>query len=366
MIKRFLVAIVLLGLVVGGIVGVNLFRDRMVAGIFANMQPPPVTVSVIEARPAAWRPGLYAIGTAGAARGVDLAVEAGGIVAEILFAANDRVTTGQPLLQIRDEIERADLAAAEASLELSQAELERATALQERGVSTAESVEVAQADLTNARSQVTRLTAILEQKVVTAPFDGVIGIPQVDVGQYVTPGDVLATLQDLDTMRVDFSVPEQQIRTVEIGLPVTVTSEIGGSPYSGRIAGVEPKIDPNSRLVTVRADVENSDGSLNPGQFLRVRVELPEEPGVIALPQTVVTSTLYGDSVYVVRDGETEGELRVEQVFVQVGRRSGDLVEIVSGVEAGDRVVTAGQNRLTGGARVTIDNTISPVTALAD
>lgn len=366
MIKRFLVAIVLLGLVVGGIVGVNLFRDRMVAGIFANMQPPPVTVSVIEARPAAWRPGLYAIGTAGAARGVDLAVEAGGIVAEILFAANDRVTTGQPLLQIRDEIERADLAAAEASLELSQAELERATALQERGVSTAESVEVAQADLTNARSQVTRLTAILEQKVVTAPFDGVIGIPQVDVGQYVTPGDVLATLQDLDTMRVDFSVPEQQIRTVEIGLPVTVTSEVGGSTHSGRIAGIEPRIDPNSRLVTVRADVENPDGSLNPGQFLRVRVELPEEPGVIALPQTVVTSTLYGDSVYVVRDGETEGELRVEQIFVQVGRRSGDLVEIVSGVEAGDRVVTAGQNRLTGNALVTIDNTISPVTALME
>ncbi len=366
MIQRLLIAVVFLAIVVGGIVGFNLFRDNIIADVFANMQPPPVSVSVVEAQPITWRPGLEAIGTARAVRGVDLAVEAGGVVSEVLFAAGDRVETGQRLLQIRDEVERADLAAAEASLQLSQTELNRALTLQERGVSAGATVDSAQASATNARSQVVRLTAILEQKALEAPFAGITGIPQIEVGQYVEPGTVYATLQNLDTMRVDFSVPEQQVRTVEVGMPVTVTSEVGGAAFKGKISGIEPKIDPNSRLVTVRADVENPDGSLNPGQFLRVRVELPEESGVIALPQTVLSSNLYGDSIYVVRDVEGEEDaLAVEQVFVQVGRRSLDFVEILEGVAPGDRVVTAGQNRLSGGARVTIDDSPSPFVAPA-
>lgn len=372
MIKRLLIAVVFLALVVGGIVGFNLFRDGIIADVFANMQPPPVAVSVVEAQPITWRPGLEAIGTANAARGVDLAVEAGGVVQEILFSANDRVEAGQRLLQIRDQIERADLAAAEASLELSQTELARARTLQERGVSAGATVETAQASATNARSQVLRLTAILEEKALEAPFAGITGIPQVDVGQYVEPGTVYGTLQDLDTMRVDFSIPEQQVRDVEVGLPVTVTSEVGGASFKGKITGIEPKIDPNSRLVTLRADVENPDGALNPGQFLRVRVELPEESDVIALPQTALSSNLYGDSIFVVRDVEgedgvevEEGALAVEQVFVKVGRRAMEFVEILEGVAPGDRVVAAGQNRLSGGARVTLEEGASPFAAPA-
>jgi len=361
MIKRLVLAVVLLGVVVGGIVGFNLFRDKMIADIFANMAPPPVGVATIEAEPIVWRPGLEAIGTASAAHGVDLSIEAGGVVEAVLFAANDRVDARQHLVQIRDEIERADLAAAQASLDLSIAELGRARQLQERGVSTATSVEVAEADATNARSQVARLTAILEQKALEAPFAGVVGIPRVEVGQYVEPGTVYATLQDLDTMRVDFSVPEQQVRLIQIGMPVTATTEAGGGTYRGRVAGIEPKIDPNSRLVTVRADVENPDRSLNPGQFLRVRVELPEEQDVMALPQTALSSNLYGDSVFIVRDGEEAGALKVEQVFVKIGRRSLGYVEIVEGVAPGDRVVTAGQNRLTSGAPVTLDEMPAPV-----
>ena len=142
MIKRLIIAVVLLGVVVGGIVGFNLFRDRIIADVFANMQPPPVGVSVIEAEPITWRPGIEAIGTASAARGVDLSVEAGGVVEEILFTANDRVEAGQRLLQIRDQIERADLAAAQASLQLSQTELRRVLQLQERGVGSGASVEI--------------------------------------------------------------------------------------------------------------------------------------------------------------------------------------------------------------------------------
>lgn len=386
MIKRLIFGILFVGLIVGGIVWFNFFRDQMIAGFFAGQQPPPVTVSVVEAEPVIWRPGIEAIGTARAAQGVNLAVEAGGIVEVVHFSANDRVEEGELLVQIDDTIEEADLAAAQASLDLSQEALGRAETLQERGVSAATNVDIAQAEATNARSQVVRLTAVMEQKALTAPFAGVIGIPQVDPGEYVTPGTVYATLQDLDTMRVVFSVPEQQIRLIAIGMPVTVSTEVGTTTLTGEISAIEPRIDANTRLVTVRAEVDNPEGELNPGQFLRVRVELPPEEGVIALTQTAVTSNLYGDSVYAVRPAEPEAEavasgaataapdggadadpeaLAVEQVFVTTGRRSGSLVEILEGVEAGDIVVTAGQNRLSGGASVTIDNSVNPVAALS-
>jgi membrane fusion protein (multidrug efflux system) len=371
MIKRLVLAIVLLALVVGGIVGFNLFRSRMISDFFAGQQPPPVTVSVIEAEPLTWRPGIEAIGTARAAQGVDLAVEAAGVVEEVLFNANERVEAGELLLQIDDTIEQADLAAARAALELAESELERFQTLRQRGITPTTNVDTAQAAATEARSQVVKLTAILEQKALKAPFDGIIGIPRVDVGGYVIPGTVYATLQDLETMRVDFSVPEQQIRLIEIGMPVTASSEVGEVELTGQVIGIDPKIDPNTRLVNIRAEVENPDGEINPGQFLRVRVELPEEEDIIALPQTAVSSNLYGDSVYVVRApevGEEDGQegnepARVEQVFVRIGRRSLGLVEIIEGVEPGERVVTAGQNRLSSGSPVTIDNSVDPALA---
>jgi membrane fusion protein, multidrug efflux system len=365
MIWRLIVAVVLLVVVVGGIVGFNVFRDQAIQGYFASMQPPPVTVSVIEAKAAPWQPELEAIGTANAAQGVDLGIEAAGIVREILFKANDRVEQGQRLFQIDDRVERADLEAARARLSLAQETLKRVETLRERGVVPVSDLDVARADAANASAVVVRLQAVLEQKALEAPFSGMIGIPKVEVGGYVETGTVYATLQDIDTMRVDFSIPEQQIRLIEIGMPVIVSSEVGGTELDGQIVAIEPKIDPNSRLVGVRAVVEEANGQINPGQFLRVRVQQPVEPSVIALPQTTVTSNLYGDSVYVVRkDGEAEdAPLKVEQVFVDAGRRARGLVEIARGLEPGDQVVTAGQNRLSGGATVVIDNTVNPATA---
>jgi membrane fusion protein (multidrug efflux system) len=363
MIWRLFLAVVLLVVIVGGIVGFNMFRDNMIAGYFASMQPPPVAVSTVEVEPATWYPGLEAIGTAHSNSGVELAVETGGIVEEIAFQANEKVTAGEHLMQIDDIVERADLAASQAELDLAETQLTRAEELRARGVTAISDLDQAQASATSARAQVERLTAVMDQKSLEAPFEGIIGIPQVDVGAYVTPGTVFATLQDLDNMRVDFSVPEQQIRLVEIGMPVTLTTEIGATTLKGEITATEPRIDPNSRLVNIRAIFDNpAEGGVNPGQFLRVRVELPAEENVIALPQTVVSSTLYGDSVFVVRtEGEgDQAESKVEQVFVKTGRRSLGLVEIVEGLKDGDIVVSAGQNRLTGGARVTVDNTVNP------
>lgn len=367
MIWRLILAVVLLVVVVGGIVGFNLFRDKMIAGYFAGMQPPPVTVSTTKVEPAVWKPGLEAIGTARALQGVELAVETAGIVKDVLFQANDEVEAGQHLAQLDDAIERADLAASQAELDLAETQLARARELRQRGVTAINDLDVAQAGASSARSQVVKLTAVMNQKSLEAPFSGTIGIPQVDVGEYVVPGTVYATLQDLDNMRVDFSVPEQEIRLVQNGMPVTVSTEVGNTTLQGSISAIEPRIDPNSRLVTIRAEVDDPGHSINPGQFLRVRVELPEEPDVIAMPQTVLSTTLYGDSVFVVRtEGEGDAAKRtVEQVFVKAGRRSGGLVEIVTGLQAGDEVVNAGQNRLTSGATVVVDNSVMPGGAAA-
>ncbi|WP_417808429.1 efflux RND transporter periplasmic adaptor subunit [Thioclava sp.] len=364
MIKRLLIAIVLLVLVVGGIVGYNMFRSKMIAQYFATMKQPPVAVSVSEVKPITWTPGLEAIGTASAAQGTDLAVEMGGTVQEINFKSNDKVTKGQLLLKIDDRSERADLEAANAGLDLAETSLKRARELSQRGVSATSNLDQAEATAQEARASVAKLQAVLEKKRLVAPFDGVVGIPQVELGQYVATGATFATLQDRDHMRVDFTLAEQQARQAVVGQAVEVTTEDGTLDLKGEITGVEPKIDANSRLVTLRADVANDDERLTPGQFVHVRVVLPEEKNVIALPQTVVSSNLYGDSVFVVRKETPEGsdkpQLVAKQVFVTLGRRSGTLIEITKGLKAGDLVVNAGQNKLTSGATVSIDNTISP------
>ena len=363
MIKRLLIAIVALVIVAGGIIGYNLFVGKMIAGIFANMKAPPVAVSVTQVTAADWQPGLEAIGTAAAVQGTDLATEAAGIVREIRFTANDRVEKGQALVQIDDRQERADLDSARAALTLAETALTRARELRQKGVSATSALDEAEAKAIEARATVAQLEATLSTKQLTAPFGGTIGIPKIEIGAYVTPGTVFATLQDRSRMRVDFTLTESEAALVSPGMSVTVTSEVGDVSAEGKITGIEPKIDPNSRLVTLRADVPNDGDKLTPGQFLRVRVALPVEKNVIALPQTVVSSSLYGDSVFVVREEKAEGSdttsLQARQVFIKVGRHFDDKVEIRTGLQSGDLVVNAGQNKLSSGATVKIDNSQS-------
>jgi membrane fusion protein, multidrug efflux system len=389
MIKRMVIAIVLLGVICGGLVGFNLFRQQAIEEFFATMQPPAVTVSASEVEATTWQPVIEAFGTVGAAQGVDLAVQTSGVVEEILFTANDRLDEGQLLVQIDDAIERADLIAARAAVERDRQALERVRTLSERGVSSSANLETAESDLAASISQLQRLEAVLEQKAVKAPFSGIIGIPRIEVGQYVSAGTEIATLQNLDRMRVDFTVREQDLGRIEIGQSVRSGVAADELSFHGQITGIEPKIDPASRLVSIRAEIENAEGELRPGQFARVEVVLPEEGGILAVPQTAVISSLYGDYVYVVSRqpakepgaGEEEpltssvsGEARAQgadaddeeppliarQVFVRTGRRSGGIVEIVEGLEVGQLVVTAGQNKLSNGARVVVDNTIDP------
>ncbi|MCG6122841.1 MAG: efflux RND transporter periplasmic adaptor subunit [Microvirga sp.] len=357
MIKRFIIAIVLLGVVGGGLVWFNFFRDRMIGEFFANRPVPAMVVSTVEAQPSVWRPAINAIGTVNASQGVDLTVETNGVVKEILFTSNQSVAAGDVLLRLDDDVQRADFEAARTQSELDTVSLERTRDLQTRGVATNVSLDAAQAAAQASEARMERARAILEQRQLVAPFSGTIGIPRVDLGQYVMSNVVVATLQDIETMRVDFTLPEQQLPNIAIGQPLHVRIEGVERDFDGVITGIDPRVDPASRMVSVRGAIENADNGLTPGQFVRIAVDLPEEPAVIALPQTAVVSSLYGDFVYVVRPSEDDAErLEARQAFVQIGRRSGALVELRGGVEAGDRIVSVGQNRLSNGSPVTLDN----------
>ncbi|TPL86855.1 efflux RND transporter periplasmic adaptor subunit [Mesorhizobium sp. B2-3-14] len=308
--RVFIVIVVLavLVIVVGGIVGFNFLRDNGIKQYFATMKPPAATVSTTIAKPSNWTPGVEAIGTVRAVRGVDLTVETAGIVKEIPFHANQKVAANAVLLQLDDAVERADLDAQKAQAALDQTTLTRAVELTRRGVGSDSTLDTARAAASASASQVTRLQAVLDQKQLTAPFAGTVGIPRIDLGQYLAPGTAVVTLQDLDTMRVDFSVPEQQLPLLKIGQ--TVRLGLGGSddmPFAGAIRGIDPKIDPSSRLVNIRAEVANPEGKLTPGQFVQVRVELPEEQNVLSLPQTALTTSLYGDYIFVVQPAKPAG-----------------------------------------------------------
>lgn len=387
MIKRFIIAFILVVLVVGGLVGFNIFRDQAIEQFFANMPRPAVTVSTAVVEPAEWTPGVTAIGTVNAARGVDLSVETAGVVKEIGFSANQHVEEGAILLQLDDAVQRADLDASKTQAALDQQMLDRALELRKRGVGSEVAVEAIKAAAENSKLQVAKLQAVLDQKQLQAPFRGTIGIPKIEAGQYVAPGTVVATLQDLETMRADFSIPEQQLALLKIGQAVRFGLSENDLPFTGSITGIEPRVNPATRLVAVRTDITNPDGRLSPGQFVQVRVELPKEDGILAIPQTALVTSLYGDYVFVVRPAENKAApanadpakagaavaaekttaseeakpaLAAMQIFVKPGRRSGGLVEILEGIAAGDEIVTAGQNRLSNGASVAVDNTVQP------
>ncbi|WRH61715.1 MAG: efflux RND transporter periplasmic adaptor subunit [Fuscovulum sp.] len=364
MVKRLIIAIILLGAIGGGLVWFNMFRDNMITQIFANMPQQPATVSTVEAKPVTWTPVIEAIGTVNAAQGVDLTVESAGVVKEILFQPNTTVEAGALLLRLDDVVQTADVEAARTQAELERGNLARAQDLTRRGVTTNVSLDQTQAAAQAAEAQLARANAVLEQRQLAAPFAGTIGLPRVDLGQYVAPGTIVATLQDISSMRVDFSLPEQDLPLLSIGQKIEVQIEGLDETFPGELTGIDPRVDPATRLVALRGSITNAQGKLTPGQFVRIQVGLPAEEGVIALPQTALSTSLYGDYVYLVRPSEEDAEkLVVAQVFVKPGRRSGGVVEIAEGVASGDQVVSAGQNRLSNGQPAIVDNAVNPAAA---
>jgi membrane fusion protein (multidrug efflux system) len=384
------VILLLVVAVCGGLIWFNFFRDKMIEQFFAHFPVPTITVSTVEVAPQKWTPGIDAIGTISASQGVEVAGQVAGVVKSVNFKGNDKVAAGTVLVEIDDSLERAGLAAAQSTVAVNQDALDRTEQLFKRNFATSADLQAAQNKLALAKGVIDQINATVAQKAIMAPFGGVTGIPKVVVGQNIQAGAPVATLQDLSKMRVDFTIPEQQLKDLWIDEPVSLGLTEDHLDYKGTITGIDPKIDPESRLVDVRAVVDNANGELRPGQFARVRAQLHEEPAVIALPQTAVVMSLYGSYVYQVVEAPPAPppppgaapaasappaaapgappapagpQLIAKQIFIETGRRSGTQIEVTKGIAPGMKIVSSGQNKLSNGSHVVVDNSVNPANA---
>ena len=359
LVVRFLIVVLLVGGLGGGLWFFNEFRSKAVADFFASNVPPPTPVSAARAEAGPMARYLGGIGSLAAVRQVEISPEVEGRVTAILFEPGASVKQGDPLVQLNDAPERADLANYEAQVKLAQANLARTQRLARSDFATQASVDQNTALLEQAQAGIAKTQALIAQKLVRAPFDGQLGIRKVEFGQQVRPGDDLVTLTDLERLYVNFTVPEQARARVQVGQDVEVTIDAYPSRvFKAKLLTIEPQIDPSTRTIRLQAQMDNEDRALLPGMFANARLVLPPEPEVVTVPETAVTRTLYGDSVFVVREEGRGQNGEPVQKALQTVVRAGDVVEgrvaILDGIKAGDLVVSSGQLKLQNGAAVRV------------
>lgn len=357
--KRMLLMIFFI-LLLAGALGFG-FYQHVQTLIASAPKPTPATVSAIEVKAEAWQPELTAVGSLSAVNGVDVATQVAGIVSEIPVKSGVKVASGAVLLKLNADPDEAQLTSLEAAAELSATVLKRDSQLITGTAVTQATIDADTADLKSKNALVAQQKALIAEKTVTAPFGGELGIVQVNLGQYLTPGTVIATLQDLSAMHDDFLVPQSAVGKIAVGQPVAVTVDaLPGKSFQGVISAISPKVDPNTRNVTVRATVPNPDELLRPGMFVRTSVETGKPEQLLTLPSTAITYNSYGATVFVVKPAESGSGKIVQQVFVTTGDKRGDQVSVLKGLEAGQQVVTSGQLKLSSGGAVVIDNSVQP------
>ncbi len=345
-----------------GIKGLQI--SKMMAAAKA-MTPPPQTVSSAEVREENWAPVLSAIGSVSAVQGAIIAAELGGVVSDIKFENGGVAKKGDVIMKLDASQEEALLRSAEAEAELARTDLERTQGLASQKV-------VSKAELDAAESKFRRLTAIVDQmrssirkKTLVAPFDGQLGIRQVNVGQMINPGQQVVALTSLDPVYVDFALPQQHLGKLSPGLEVRVTTDaLPGRVFPGKLTAVNSMVDTATRNVSVQATLENPDHALRPGMFAKAEVVLPEKSPALIIPGSAVSYAPFGDSVFVIekkKDEKTGKESQaIRQQFVRVGESRGDFVSITQGLKAGEIVVSTGVFKLRNGMAVTINNELAP------
>ncbi len=363
---RWLVIVgLLLAIVLGGLYGFNRFREQAIAGFFAGNKPPPAQIAAVTATSGKVPRFADGIGSLAAVHQVTVTPEIGGRVTAILFTPGAVVKAGDPLARLNDAPERGDLANYEAQARWASISLQRSQILRQRQVVAQETVDQTQTQLDQARAQIIKTEAILAQKLIRAPFAGRLGVRQIELGQFVNPGAAVVSLTDLSQLYVNFTLPSTMRAAIAPGQEVNVTAD----PFPGRvfiatIATIEPQIRADTRTMTIQATMANPDEALLPGMFINAAVVLPAEPDRVVLPETAVDYTLYGDSVYVVReDGQDAGGKPVQKAFrtpVKTGTRWDGKVAILSGLKPGELVVAAGQVKLQDGGTVVVTGNPPP------
>jgi multidrug efflux system membrane fusion protein len=355
----------LLAVVLGGLYGFNRFREHAIATFFANNKPPPAQVSAAEVKIEAIPRFATGIGSVSAVHQVTINPEVGGRVTKIFFEPGATVKAGDPLVQLNDAPEHGDLASYEAQARLNEIEVQRSNQLAQRQFASREIVDQRQSQLEQARAMIIKTEALIAQKLIRAPFSGQLGMRQIEVGQYLTPGARIATLTDLSTLYVNFTLPSQMRAQISVGQRVNVTADaFPDRTFNAEITTLEPQISADTRTMTIQATMPNPDDALLPGMFVNAAVVLPPQPDMMVLPETAVDYTLYGDSVYVIRedgkDAKGDPVLKAMRTPIKTGVRWGNKVTILDGLKPGDRVVAAGQVKVQNGAQVAISNSPAP------
>jgi len=358
--------LLMLLLVIATVAGLAIYKVKSIQQQIAMFTAPrpPIAVSMALAEQEPWQERLPAIGSLTANLGINLSTEVAGTVREVLFKSGEKVSKGEALLQLDDAVERATLAAAVADLGLSKVELERTRTLLGRKLASQSDFDRQSAQFQRNSATVAQLKALLAKKRLVAPFSGTIGIRQVDVGDFLNAGTSIATLQDLSKLYVDFFLPEQVIPQLAVGQTIVLeVTAWPGQPFRGALTAISPKVDEATRNVQVRASLPNPEEKLLPGMFANLEVLLSNLSLHVVVPETAITYSLYGNSVYVIVEKESEEgtkELVVERRFVETGAKRDGKVVILKGLNGGEQVVSSGQLKLSNGARVAIaeDNTL--------
>src|ERR1700716_2915526 len=364
MVRWFIIVGLLLALLVGGLVGFNAFRSKMIAQFFANNKPPPSAVTVAEAKSEVIPNLLTAVGDLAAVHQVNVTSDVNGRITDIIFAAGSTVKAGSPLLQLFDGPEQGDLASFKAQATMAQLSLDRAKQLAARQFGPQATVDQAQSAFDQANGGIAKIESIISQKLVRAPFDGELGVRHVEVGQFLTAGTQIVSLTDLSELYANFTVTEKDSGNLKVGQTVRVAVDAyPGRPFEGKITAIEPQIATDTRNIRVQATIANPDHILKPGMFTTTTVVLPDKPAVVTVPETAVDYTLYGDSVYLITekkedDGKTS--LTAVRTFVRTGNRVNGRAEVLSGLKPGDRVVAVGQLKLQSGGAVAISTAEPP------
>jgi membrane fusion protein (multidrug efflux system) len=364
MVKRMIGMLTVTLTIVAGLGFVKFQQIQTAIAQGAAFQPPPEAVTTVVAAEEQWPQTLGAIGTLAAVQGVTVSADLPGTVERIEFDSGRAVRAGDVLAVLDTRQEQAQLAAIEARRELAQLTLARVQELLKEKVISKAEFDRATAEAQQTDAQLGEIKAVIQRKTIRAPFSGVLGLRQVNLGQYLAGGDPLVTLQSLNPIYVNFGVPQQSTGQVPAGRRVRITSEtIGGVEWSGRVTALDSMVDEATRNIQVQATLANADAKLRPGMFVQVEVVLGNGESVVVLPASAINYAPYGDSVFIVTDIKAEDGSTyrgVRQQLVKVGRSRGDQVAVLSGVKAGDEVVSSGLFKLRNGAAVQINNAVRP------
>ena len=369
MLKKFIITAVAVSVLIGAIIFAKLGQFSAMGEAAQNMVLPPETVTSMLVEETLWEDRISTTGTVTAVQGVVVSAEIAGRVNKIAFESGSIANKDDVLVQLDTASENAQLASAEATAALARTNLARVRKLDKQNLTSEDALDTAEAKVKETIAQVDNMRALIDKKTIRAPFTGRLGLRQVNLGQIVSAGDAIVSLQTLNPIYVDFSVPQKSLSRLEKDLVVNITTDAApDESFAGRILAINPDVDLATRSVRVRALVENQDERLRAGMFVNVTVVMTDRKTVLPVAVTAIAYATFGDSVFVIEEKKNEqsgdAEKVLRQQFVRLGEARGDFIDVVEGLKAGDTVVTSGLFKLRGGMKVTIDNTLAPVPSL--